>query len=290
MFLVQNNMTIKWGDMGNRYCLHILRDDLADDPRSDDGNISTMACWHPRHNLGDDIDKMQPDEFWKDLVRKNVPESDISEAAIAGKLSNVSVKMVKGNPGLYDIHLKDWGKDFNGLQKGSIAYYVLDELSTADCQALLHPYAEWLPLWLYEHSGITMSCGKCVHPYSDKWDSGQIGIIIVLKNKIVSEFGLDPNKDEDWRSRAVKMMEDEVRTYDQYLTDDVYWFNVHKFIDDGTKDGHWEDIESCSGFYGDDLMENGMLESVGYNLKAAIESNQYETGTATRHVVEYWTF
>lgn len=290
---VQDNMTIKWEDDGNRYCLHIQQDSMPDDPRSDFEPISVMACWHKKCKLGDDLGNVQPYEFWQELVRKNVPESDVNEAAIAGrftKSSGIIVKKDKDNPSLYDIHLKDFGTDYKGLQKEVLVYYVLEELSISDCQALLRPYAEWLPLWLYDHSGITMSCGKRTYPYSDQWDSGQVGYIIVLKDKIVSELALDPKDDENWRSKAVSIMESNVETYDQYLTGEVYCFDLYKFVDDGTEDGGWDVIESCSGFYGDNPAENGMLESVGYNLQTAVEKVQFEVGEAHQHVHTYWTF
>ena len=42
--------------------------------------------------------------------------------------------------------------DFGGVAKDSIVYSVLDELRIEDCQALLRPYAEWLPIWGYDHA------------------------------------------------------------------------------------------------------------------------------------------
>ena len=41
-----------------------------------------------------------------------------------------------------------------------------------------------LPLYLYDHSGITISTGM----FSCPWDSGQIGFIYVSKQKVRDEF------------------------------------------------------------------------------------------------------
>lgn len=41
----------------------------------------------------------------------------------------------------------------------------------------------FLPLRLYDHSGITISTGKN-YPYNDQWDSIGIGVIFVERSKI----------------------------------------------------------------------------------------------------------
>lgn len=248
-----------------------------------------MACWHSRYGLGDDIGKLDPDEFWRELVRKNVPESDVNEAAIAGRFSDIRLEECKDDPGFYDIYI-DGELEYGGVLKTTIVYSVLDELSMGDCQTLMQPYAEWLPLWLYDHGGITMSCGTRWYPYSDPWDSGQVGYIVVLKDRFISERCLDPDDDSDWREKAIEEMMAEVKTYDEYLTGEVYWFQVHKFVDDGSEDGDWDEIDSYSGFYGYDLAKNGMLDCIDYGLDEAIKNNEYEVGQAQYHTYTYVEF
>jgi hypothetical protein len=93
-----------------------------------------------------------------------------------------------------------------------------------------------LPLYLYDHSGITISTG----PFSCPWDSGQVGLIYATKADILKEFG-DPN-DEKVEERVEKRLEGEVESYDQYLTGDIYGFII--------KDKDEEERESCWGFFG----------------------------------------
>ena len=242
MLSIHDDMTIKWYNDGDRYCLHIRQDKMPDDPRKqdDDGRVTTMACWHSRYGLGDDIGKVDPDEFWRELVRKNVPESEILDAAEAGKLNGIRIAKNLEGENLVDIYeTAQWRTvlgnsepeeilEYEGVLRDAAAEYLMDALTIGHCQTLMQPYAEWLPLWLYDHSGITMSCGTRAYPYSDRWDSGQVGFIIVLKDRIVSARCLDPN-DDGWREMAIEEMTAEVRTYDEYLTGDVYWFQVHKF-------------------------------------------------------------
>jgi len=116
-----------------------------------------------------------------------------------------------------------------------------------------------LPLYLYDHSGITISTGDFKHIDGAGWDSGQVGWIVVTNEQIEKEYG----KGKDAREKARKYLEGEVKTYDQYLRGDVYYYTVKKttvckhcgVAQTGT-------IDSCGGFYGDDVKTNGMLENI----------------------------
>lgn len=87
----------------------------------------------------------------------------------------------------------------------------------------------WLPLYLYDHSGITMSTGA----FSCSWDSGQVGFIYLEK---------EVHKRECNRKRANKkhmeeIMRAEVEEYDNYLTGEVYGYIV--------EDEEGNNIDSC---------------------------------------------
>lgn len=93
--------------------------------------------------------------------------------------------------------------------------------------------AEWgdivyLPLYLYDHSGITMS----TTPFACKWDSGQVGWVFTVK-------GFENMEDK----LLLELLKSEVAEYDTYLRGEVYGFMVYN------KDGGVED--SCFGFYCD---------------------------------------
>ena len=63
---------------------------------------------------------------------------------------------------------------------------IIDNLSISDCQKLLKDIVFYLPLYLYDHSGITMNTGG----FSCSWDSGQMGWIYATKEDIQKEYGL----------------------------------------------------------------------------------------------------
>ena len=91
-----------------------------------------------------------------------------------------------------------------------------------------------LPLYLYDHSGITMNtCG-----FSCSWDSGQIGWIYADKEIIEQEYGkVTPETLEKTR----QVLEAEVEEYDYYLTNQCYGFQLFK---------ENVEVDSCWGFLG----------------------------------------
>lgn len=106
-----------------------------------------------------------------------------------------------------------------------------------------------LPLYLYDHSGITMATS----PFDCPWDSGQVGFIFVSKEKVRKEYNvkrISPKIAE----KVGEVLEAEVKTYDQYLTGDMYGFIV--------KDEEGNEEDSCWGFFGDDIKTNGILDHV----------------------------
>ena len=113
-----------------------------------------------------------------------------------------------------------------------------------------------LPLFLYDHSGITMNTTG----FSCPWDSGQAGWIYITKDRVKKEYS--------WknltRTRLAKIREylvGEVKTYDDYLTGNVYGFTA--------EDKNGEEIDSRQGFFGDHE-KSGLLDeakgSIDYHI------------------------
>lgn len=96
-----------------------------------------------------------------------------------------------------------------------------------------------LPLYLYDHSGITMS----TTPFNDPWDSGQVGYIYCTK-KDVEDLGLNPDEAHEHIEESLK---DEVKEYDEWLTGDPPYYEY--IITDGDN----TIVESRSLFKYDDF-------------------------------------
>jgi hypothetical protein len=111
-----------------------------------------------------------------------------------------------------------------------------------------------LPLYLYDHGGITMRTGAFGCP----WDSGQVGWIYITPEKARECFTLKPEDpiDED---RVLELLRAEVKEYDQYLTGDIWYFVLEKGTTCGDC-GHttWEHEDSCGGFYANDKDEDNI--------------------------------
>lgn len=110
-----------------------------------------------------------------------------------------------------------------------------------------------LPLYLLDHSGISISTGA----FSCSWDSGQIGFIFVSKEKALEEFG-GKIVTAKLKEKLERILDGEVETYDQYLRGYVYGFQIVDEDDDV--------VDSCYGFYGDNHKESGMLDYIDFEL------------------------
>lgn len=99
-----------------------------------------------------------------------------------------------------------------------------------------------LPLYLYDHSGITMSTA----PFSCPWDSGQVGIIFCRRSDILQEFGRR-RLSSKLLKKVKDMLQNEVKEYDDYLTGNVYGWSV--------VESTGAVVDSCWGYYGRDYCQ-----------------------------------
>ena len=177
-----------------------------------------------------------------------------------------------------------------------------EDINSPDLMTKLAPYYLIKPLYLYDHSGITMSTSDG-YPYNDRWDAGCVGYAYISKADVLKylvEYVLDENgerikiehkhengpstysykttpiTEETWRRRASECIDGEVEIYDMYLRGDVYGYRLEKEVIVEEKCPHcdevintyteWEEEDSCWGYYSDCLEENGIRDAV-YNLE-----------------------
>ena len=214
----------------NEYTLEVMQDECPDDPRRW-GSLCTMICWHRRYKLGDDHSFESPDEFMQHLYL------DVTEKHWCDEHES-----------------DDWHDIYKELQKTDLV--LIKQIN------------------LYEHNGITISTSSG-YPYNDRWDSCCVGFVYVTKKTIFKKCsGIT---EENWKERADKILEGEMETYDLYLTDEVYGYILIKKVIKQDKCPHCgevireyedeEEVDSCWGFYGDCLEENGILDNIGTDLQ-----------------------
>ncbi|MFX1709011.1 hypothetical protein PV783_33905 [Chitinophaga sp. CC14] len=97
--------------------------------------------------------------------------------------------------------------------------------------------AVFLPLYLYDHSGITISTS----PFSCPWDSGQVGFIHVDKAKVREEYSCK-RISKKILQRVYEVLKGEVATFDDYITGNVYSYTI--------ENNEGEVIDSCGGYFG----------------------------------------
>lgn len=182
------------------------RDEDPQNPREDWDNLGVMFCKHHKYTLGD-----------KDA---DDPHEEVEGAWVGARWLSVG-------------ELDDGDDEPMRAARENIEVRNVLHDSIAIC----------LPLYLYDHSGITISHGK----FSCSWDSGQVGWHYVTKKKLQDEFGGDVE-------RATKCLEAELKTYDAFLEGAVWGYTV--------EDEEGDEVASCWGFYGATLEETGILQDV----------------------------
>jgi hypothetical protein len=184
----------------------VVIDPTPDNPREMFDHVGTMVCWHRRYKLGDQQPVLDPERFLRRLVWDS-PAGNRAE------------------------RLLDLFHRTEGTERGEKFERLWRE---AEHEALQRHYII-LPVYLYDHSGLSMSTS----PFSCPWDSGQVGYIYIRMDTARKEYpGLDG---DDLRNRVINTLKAEVEEYSAYLAGEVYgWF---------IKDDVGETLDSCWGYY-----------------------------------------
>lgn len=110
-----------------------------------------------------------------------------------------------------------------------------------------------LPLYLYDHSGLTINTTG----FSCPWDSGQVGFIYVTKEQVRKEYSVK-RISKQLKTHVLDYLRGEVETYDKYLRGDVYGYSIDKEYDLG---------DSCWGFYGYDCCLQEAKSIIDWHLE-----------------------
>lgn len=190
-------------------------------PRTEWDNVGHMVCWHSRYNLGDEQPSEDPTEYLDNLA---------------------GLDDIKARIDTVIDHF--WNRrDWYGLET-RLTNYLDKKRETA-----LQDYIV-LPLYLYDHSGITMRCS----PFSCPWDSGYVGFIYVSMDRARQEW---TGTDDEIREKATECLTGEVETYAQYLEGDVWGYTIERVtLDEDGDESDREELESCWGFFGHSYCED----------------------------------
>ena len=113
-----------------------------------------------------------------------------------------------------------------------------------------------LPLYLYDHSGITVS----TKPFSCQWDSGQVGLVFMSAKAIKDGWGDHPHPtDED----LPDIIASSLNSFDRYIRGEVYGYSV-------TRENGDEQDGPVGGFYCDP--DEVMKEAESYLPEDEVEA------------------
>jgi hypothetical protein len=140
--------------------------------------------------------------------------------------------------------------------------YTMDELN----KLVQRPKIISLPLYLYDHSGLTISTS----PFSCPWDSGQVGYIFVSPSKVRKDMCVKVITDEVI-AKAKALLQSEVDMYDAYVRGSVCGYTVQK---------EGRTVDSVGGYYS----HTSALDDAFAAVAADIQSE----GEVTEHLNSAW--
>jgi hypothetical protein len=247
--------------------IKVYYDEDSQDPRDWD-NLGTMCCWHRHYSLGDEQPNQDHEEFLEELAMS--ASSEYAEAK--ERLEDIEHRLggwhwSEGDNEMVPSHAPLWWKAVQQVQRMkdvALESYVI------------------LPLYLYDHSGITMNTSG----FSCGWDSGQVGFIYCSLEDAQKAFGAGTiggwdtifRGDERYdgktlRDLTIRALEAEVEAYDHYISGQVYGWEAGD--------------DSCWDYYGSDHKASGLLEAaqaaVDYQIKEEEKMND-----KTKHTPGPW--
>jgi hypothetical protein len=266
------------------YTLFLVDDNYPESPREDRDNFGKMVCWNRRHTLGDEHSYSEPRDFLQSMLfdkyaynEKTEYGKPIYDFIKNGKTQEVRLEYNRSTREWELLENNHWSTSGDwyvsstypaNLKGKDVPDYFLNDCLSALRMSELKKLVEQmegmaiLPLFLYDHSGITMNTGG----FSCPWDSGQVGWIYADNDMIKKEYGdVTPETIE----RAKKLMESEVEDYDYYLTGQCYGFKLYEGDNE---------IDSCWGFLGDiNDVAKYIKEYLPSDCENIVDSLQYQS-------------
>ena len=128
------------------YKLEIILDIDAESPRESNENFGKMVCWHSRYNLGDKHNYSDKDDFLFSLLEETVGDTEKAEDMYEKIKDSIDREVYK-------------------------SYRVYNKAVDDEILEILKQKFVILPLYLFDHSGITMNTTG----FNCRWDSGVVG-------------------------------------------------------------------------------------------------------------------
>ena len=219
-------------------------------PRVEYDHVGVMFCKHGRYTLGDE-DAENP---YLSLVAVDLGGYKLYCEQSYGSDYN---DPPDDTPHTYDSvmellqeYLDEAETDEDAERtEGAIAW--LRDLTEYDEHVLRSDVAVCLPIYLYDHSGLTVSHGS----FSCRWDSGQVGWHYITKDAARENWGADVTDEQ-----LTACLQAELKEYDCYLRGYVWGFTITNEEGDV--------VDSCWGYIGDEL------EDISFGIRDAVNEDE----------------
>ena len=241
-----------------------------DDPRTWD-NTAVFAIDYRGYNFGDrhDVSNTIEEYFWKYVKPKDIIE-------LFKKDLHAVKRVDEDGDWYYDFEMEDENHE---IHHESVSFWASwDEYSEDVARELVNLYftdktklkmledtnkVAFLPISLYDHSGITMWLGSKEGHVDARWDCSSVGYAFIEYDE--KRFG----KSKDWKQEAYDIMSSEMKVYNDYVSGEIYGWEI--------KDEDGNRIDSCGGYFGSDSFDSMFEEAkakVDANIKAAAEERK----------------
>jgi len=250
------------------FTIKIKQDSDYGNPRKEwDCWLGKMVCWHSRYELGDKHDSKDPDHLLSELFQE-CPWGTEEARLICLVWARSDKEMYREFLGYKDGESREefWSYIVEDKIIGDRMDWAPKEVKQLVADIVQRHFVI-LPLYLYDHSGITMSTSR----FSCPWDSGQVGFIYMSLKDAQREYDALIKYEQEhpeWKrvveykdayDFANKRLNSEVEVYDQCLTGQVYGYIVED------EDGN--ELDSCWGNYGLDYCKECAEKSADYYEK-----------------------
>lgn len=255
------------------YEINIYYDETPECPR-EWSNVATFVCEHRSYSLGDEYDIKS--------VINTLFEKYVTLQSVIKKFCEITqAKLVtRDGRSWYEFELK-----YEAYQRTACLY--MDDYEDRIIQQMSSYFSDreklemveeageivWLPISMYEHSGINIWLGSTSGHPDARWDCSTIGFAYIERKTAEKEGACNPdanglyNGHKSWQEWAYDVMEYEMKIYNQYVTGEVFGY----MIEGG--DGYCDD--SCWGFYGTDEIPR-MIEEAKAEIDHALERQEKE--------------
>ncbi len=255
--------------------------------------VGRMAVCYRGYSLGDSEEELTDGEdFEIDCPHCEGSANDPNRFELFNSYEKIGAGTEASMNSEYDRLVRIWENDHPAGEGHGRCPYTVYPANCLECEGegkiIVDPATYFrkergarvvIPLFVYEHSGITMRAGAPVKTLTREdvrssgrfmgddagWDTSFVGFIFDTPETLKETMG-DKATDEE----IIKALEGEVEEYASYLEGEVYYYSI--------EDEDGEHLDSCGGFVGDEkyALEEGKASLKHYvEKKRADQAEQY---------------